>query len=103
MASNRGRQTGTMMREANRDVDIAQAEAKRNDLWNSAQAWMSGISGQQNAYKDAAAVRSMGNDALRGAHDVSFWGDFGDVTGGIANLAGAVTGTSAAGKNMGWL
>jgi hypothetical protein len=89
LASDRGRQSASAMREANRDIDIADAEAKRNDLWNASQAWMSGITGQQSAITDAAKVRAAGIPALTGAHDVSFWGDFGDVTQGIGNLANA--------------
>lgn len=83
-----GRDFASQVRRANYDVDVANAEAMRDNMWKAAQAWGGGIGGQQSAWGDAARIEGMQVPALTGAHDVSFWGDWKDVTGGIGNLMG---------------
>lgn len=95
-----GRDYMAQQRTANRDVDLAQAEAKRNDLWNAQRAWEGGLNmgsnmfnqqmaaaqGQQGTYEAMARTLGAKVPALTGAHNTSFWGNWGDVTGGIRNL-----------------
>ena len=88
MARRIGKDTMTAQREANRDVDLAGAEAKRQDKWNAAQFWGQGLAQTSNYYDQMmranagqlATYGSMQNTlgskipALTGASNVSFWG-----------------------------
>jgi hypothetical protein len=90
MARKMGKDYATQQREANRDIDIANAEAQRADLWNATQAWLAGMGGESDTQTRAAQIEGMQVPALTGAHDVSFWGDWKDVTGGLNSLSEAL-------------
>jgi hypothetical protein len=102
-AANMGRDFAAQQRTANRDVDLAQAEAKRSDKWQATGAetqgyglGMNALAGEQGVYQGVGDIYSKQQSALDDAAKLKgFWGTFGSS---FANSLGSGLGTGLVGK-----
>lgn len=81
MAGNLGNQAMVQQREANRDIDLENAEAQKRDFWQASQGWGQGIQGQQQA-QTADATTDLNRQQVG---NQGFWGT---VKRNLANLIG---------------
>ena len=71
MARTMNRDYATQQRQANQDVDLTQAQAKREDLWKAYGGWQGALEGEEGAINTAAGIEAGQVQPLSGAHSVS--------------------------------